>query len=293
MKHLILGGTGTVGGAVVRELMERGEAVKVLTRSPEKARALPEGAESVVGDLRDPGSYHRVFSDFDTLFLLNAVIDTELQEGLAAVNEARRAGAARIVYLSVHDAEKGPHVPHIASKLAIEEAIRRSGIPYTIVRPNNFYQNDYWFREVILEHGIYPQPIGDVGISRVDVRDIAEAAANALTRTGFENRSFALVGPEPLTGADCARAYSEVFGREVRYGGNDLQAWARESGKMLPAWMVYDLALMYALFQDRGLHATAEQIAETERIVGHLPRTFGDFVQETATVWTRVAAGVG
>lgn len=292
MKHLILGGTGTVGGAVVRELMERGEAVKVLTRSPEKARALPEGAEPVVGDLRDPGCYHRVFSDFDTLFLLNAVIDTELQEGLAAVNEARRAGAARIVYLSVHDVEKGPHVPHFASKLAIEEAIRRSGISYTILRPNNFYQNDYWFQETILEHGIYPQPIGDVGISRVDVRDIAEAAANALTRTGFENRSFALVGPEPLTGADCARAYGEVFGREVRYGGNDLQAWARESGKMLPAWMVYDLALMYALFQDRGLHATAEQIAETERIVGHLPRTFGDFVQETATVWTRQVATV-
>ena len=292
MKHLILGGTGTVGGAVARELMERGEAVKVLTRSPEKARALPEGAESVVGDLRDPGCYHRVFLDFDTLFLLNAVTDTELQEGLAAVNEARRAGAARIVYLSVHDAEKGPHVPHFAAKLAIEEAIRRSGISYTILRPNNFYQNDHWYQDVIMEHAIYPQPIGDVGIARVDVRDIAEAAANALTRTGFENRSFALVGADPLTGAECARAYGEVFGREVRYGGNDLQAWARESGKMLPAWMVYDLALMYALFQDRGLHATAEQIAETERIVGHLPRTFGDFVQETATIWTRQVATV-
>ncbi|HEX8360625.1 MAG TPA: NmrA family NAD(P)-binding protein [Longimicrobium sp.] len=292
MQHLILGGTGTVGGAVARELLARGESVRILTRAPEKARALPEGAEPVVGDLRDPGSYHRVFSGFDTLFLVNAISDTELQEGLAAVNEARRAGAARIVYLSVHDAEKGPHIPHFASKLAIEEAIRRSGIPYTILRPNNFYQNDYWFRDAIVDHGIYPQPIGDVGISRVDVRDIAEAGANALTRSGFENRSFALVGPEPLTGVECARAYNEVFGREVRYAGNDLQAWAREAGKTLPAWMVYDFALMYALFQDRGLHASAEQIAETERIVGHLPRAFGDFVQETANVWSRVAVGV-
>jgi len=238
MQHLILGGTGTVGGAVARELLARGESVRILTRAPEKARALPEGAEAVVGDLRDPGSYHRVFSGFDTLFLVNAITDTELQEGLAAVNEARR------------------------------------------------------FRDAIVDHGVYPQPIGDAGISRVDVRDIAEAGANALTRSGFENRSFALVGPEPLTGVECARAYSEVFGREVRYAGNDLQAWAREAGKTLPAWMVYDFALMYALFQDRGLHATAEQIAETERIVGHLPRAFGDFVQETANVWARVAVGV-
>ncbi len=292
MMHLILGGTGTVGGAVVRELMSRNESVRVLTRSPEKVRALPYGAEAVVGDLRDPGGYHRVFSGFDTLFLINAVSETELQEGLAAVNEARRAGAARIVYVSAHDAEKGPHVPHLASKLAIEEAIRRSGVPYTILRPNNFYQNDYWFRAAIQRHGVYPQPIGDVGLSRVDVRDIAEAAANALTRSGFENRAFALVGPEPLTGADCARAYSEVFGREVRYAGNDLQAWAREATLMLPPWMVYDFALMYALFQERGLHATAEQVAETERIVGHLPRTFGDFVQETEAMWAREAAVV-
>jgi uncharacterized protein YbjT (DUF2867 family) len=292
MKHLILGGTGTVGGAVARELLGRGEEVRILTRAPEKARALPPGATALVGDLRDPDCYHRVFAHFDTLFLVNAVTDTELQEGLAAVNEARRAGAARIVYLSIHDAEKGPHVPHFASKLAIEEAIRRSGVAYTILRPNNFYQNDYWYRQAIQEYGVYPQPIGDVGLSRVDVRDIAEAGANALTRSGFENRSFALVGPEPLTGAECARAYGEVFGREVRYGGNDLQAWAREAGKMLPAWMVYDLALMYALFQERGLRATAEQIAETERIIDRLPRTFGDFVQETATVWTAEPAGV-
>jgi uncharacterized protein YbjT (DUF2867 family) len=293
MQHLILGGTGTVGGAVARELLARGESVRILTRTPEKASALPEGATPVVGDLRDPGCYHRVFSGFDTLFLLNGVSETELQEGLAGVNEARRAGAARIVYLSVHDAEKGPHIPHFASKLAVEEAIRRSGVPYTILRPNNFYQNDYWFRDAIVRHGVYPQPIGDVGISRVDVRDIAEAGANALTRSGFENRCFTLVGPEPLTGTECARAYSEVFGREVRYAGNDLQAWAREAGKMLPPWMVYDFALMYALFQERGLHASAEQIAETERIVGHLPRAFGDFVQETANVWTQVAVGVG
>jgi len=290
MMHLIVGGTGTVGGAVVRELMARNEEVRVLTRSRERAAALPYGVGAVVGDLREPGGYHRVFSGFDTLFLANAVSDTELQEGLAAVNEARRAGAARIVYLSVHDAEKGPHVPHFASKLAIEEAIRRSGVPYTILRPNNFYQNDHGFREAIQRHGVYPQPIGGVGISRVDVRDIAEAAANALTRSGFENRAFALVGPEPLTGTDCARAYAEVFGREVRYAGDDLQAWAREACGTLPGWMVYDLALMYALFQERGLHATAEQIAETERIVGHLPRTFGDFVQETGAIWSREAA---
>ena len=282
MSHLILGGTGTVGSAVVERLLARGEKVRVLTRSAERAASLPPGAEAVIGDLQEPSTYDKVFVGVDALFLLNGVVTTELQEGLAALNEAQRAGAKRIVYLSVHDAEKAPHVPHFASKVAIERAIAASGVPYTILRPNNFYQNDLWFRDPIVQHGVYPQPIGDVGISRVDVRDIADAAVQALTRPGYENRTYALVGPEALTGVQTAEAYARALGRDVRYAGNDLRAWGEQARQMLPAWMVYDFGLMYALFQSAGLRATAAQLAETTAIVGHAPRRFADFASEAA-----------
>src|SRR5215213_906428 len=88
VSHLILGGTGTVGSAVVRGLLARGEEVRVLTRSAERAAALPQGAQAVIGDLADPATYEQAFAGTDRLFLLNAVVNTELQEGLAAVNEA-------------------------------------------------------------------------------------------------------------------------------------------------------------------------------------------------------------
>lgn len=286
MKHLILGGTGTVGGAVVRALLARGEAARVLTRSEESARALPAGAEGVVGDLNDPDCYERVFADFDALFLLNAVSSTELQEGLAAVNEARRAGAGRIVYLSVQNAEGAPHVPHFASKTAIETAIRASGVPFTILRPNNFYQNDYWFRTPVVEYGVYPQPLGAAGTSRVDVRDIAEVAVRVLTEPGFDGRTITLAGPRALTGEDCARDYAAALGREVRYAGDDLDAWAAQARQMLPGWMVYDFRLMYAHFQRHGLVATSAELAEMEALLGRPPRDFADFARETAAQWT-------
>jgi uncharacterized protein YbjT (DUF2867 family) len=285
VSHLILGGTGTVGSAVVRGLLARGEEVRVLTRSPERAAALPEGAQAVIGDLADPATYEQAFAGTDRLFLLNAVVNTELQEGLAAVNEAKRVGASRIVYLSVQDVDAGPHVPHFASKLAIENALHASGIPSTILRPNNFYQNDLWYRDVIMQYGIYPQPIGDVGLSRVDVRDIAEAAVNALTQDGHEGKTYTLAGPEALTGETTAAAYARAAGREVRYGGNDLAEWSRQALQMLPGWMVYDFALMYALFQSRGLRATDAQLDETVAVVGHAPRSFDDFAAETVAGW--------
>jgi hypothetical protein len=55
----------------------------------------------------------------------------------------------------------------------IENALKQSDLTYTTLRPNNFYQNDHWFREAIQSHGVYPQPMGDVGLSRVDTRDVS------------------------------------------------------------------------------------------------------------------------
>lgn len=287
MKHLVLGGTGTIGSDVVRGLLNKGEIVRVLTRSEEKANRLPRGVTAVVGDLLSPATYPSVFKDFDHLFLLNAVTLTELHEGLAALNEAIKAGVKKIVYISVQDVEKGPAIPHFASKIAIEHAIKQSGIPYTILRPNNFYQNDYWFKDAILEYGIYPQPIGDAGLSRVDTRDIAEAAVNALTGPDHENKTYTLAGPDPLTGQECADIYSRELGREVQYAGDNLEEWQKQALNMLPDWMVYDFKLMYAVFQKKGLVANGQQLKETVSIVGNPPRSFPDFARETVEYWTR------
>lgn len=286
MRHLVLGGTGTVGSAVVGRLLEEGEEVRVPTRSEERAESLPDGVVGVVGDLREPDTYPDVFRDFDRVFLLNAVSISELHEGLAALAEVRRARAGRIVYLSVHDAEKGAHVPHFASKLAIERALAGSGIPHTVLRPNNFFQNDLWSRDALVEHGVYPQPIGGEGISRVDVRDIADAAVRALTRPGHLGRTYALVGPEPLTGEHCARVWADALGRDVHYAGDDLDAWSEQARETLPDWMVYDFRLMYRTFQEEGLAATPAQLDETREILGREPRSFRDFAEEVAGSWT-------
>ena len=285
MRHLVLGGTGTVGSIVVRGLLERGETVRVLTRSADRAKDLPKGAEAVLGDLTDPGTYEKVFSGYDNLFLLTANGPTDLMEGLAAVNEAKRTKAKRVVHLSIHDVEKCPEAPHFASKIAIEQALKALGVPHTILRPNNFYQNDHWFKDAILQYGVYPQPIGNVGISRVDTRDIGEAAVRALTEDGHLGKTYALVGPDAVTGNSCAAEFAKALGKPVAYGGDDLAAWAKSMAPYMPAWAVYDYALMYAMFQAKGLKATPAQLGETRTILGREPRTFSDFVKETTAAW--------
>jgi uncharacterized protein YbjT (DUF2867 family) len=285
MNVLVTGGTGTVGSQVVRELISRGAGVSVLTRDAANTTKLPKGVKPVEGNLLEPATVRRAFADVDGVFLLNPVSQTEVSEGLMAVMGMRQARLKRLVYLSVQHADRAAWLPHFGSKVGVEAGIRRSGISFTILRPNNFFQNDYWFKDALLQYGVYPQPLGDVGVSRVDVRDIAEAAAVALTSSGHEGESYDLVGPEAHTGASTARAWSEALGKPIQYAGNDLDAWEKQSLQYLPDWMVFDFRMMYEHFQQEGLKATPETLERQTKLIGHPPRSFAAFTAETAAAW--------
>jgi uncharacterized protein YbjT (DUF2867 family) len=285
MTILVTGGTGGVGSQVVRELTSRGATVQVLTRDPAKLKALPAGVTGVQGNLAEPATVRRIFDGVDAVFLINVVSPTESHEGLLPVCAMRHSKVKRLVYLSVHQADAAAWLPHFGAKVGIEEAVRRSGIPFTIVRPNNFYQNDYWLKEPLLKAGVYAQPIGSVGLSRVDVRDIAEAAAIALTTSGHEGECYDLVGPEEHTGESTAAVWARALGRPVVYGGNDLDAWEKQSLQYMPDWMAYDFRSMYEFFQEKGLKATPAGIEKLTRMLGHAPRSFGAFAAETAAAW--------
>jgi len=285
MNVLVVGGTGTVGSLVAQELLARRERPRVLTRHAEKILSLPTNVMGVVGDTGKPETLTPLLQGVEAVVLITALSPREADEGRAVVEAARRAGVRRLVFLSVHDVEKCPEAPHFRSKVAIQEAIEASGLAWTTVRPNNFFQNDHWLRQPLMEHGVYPAPIGEVGLSRVDVRDIAEAIAIAATESGHEGRRYPLVGPDVLDGPGTAAVWSRHLGREVRYGGNDLQAWAVHSRALMPDWMVEDLRIMYAFFQEKGLRASDADLREQARILPHPPRRFEDFVRETAAAW--------
>jgi uncharacterized protein YbjT (DUF2867 family) len=287
VKILVTGGTGTVGSEVVKELVKRKADFSVLTRDAKKP--LPAGVKAVEGNLLDVGSVRQVFTGVDAVFLLNPVSQTETSEALMAVTAMRNAGVKRVVYVSVHHVDGAPWLPHFGSKIGVEAAIKKSGMEYTILRPNNFYQNDYWFKDVLQRYSVYPQPIGSTGISRVDTRDIGEAAAIALTESGHAGETYDLVGPDVVTGESTAKTWASVLGKPITYGGDDLDAWEAVQVNYLPHWMVFDFREMYAYFQQQGLKASAEAIDRQTRLLGHAPRSFQAFAAETAAAWSAKA----
>lgn len=286
MNILVLGATGTVGSNVVRELVARKQQVRVLTRDPKKAQGLGPNVEIMQGDITDPVTLGRLYDGIDGAFLLNPVSVSEASEGLFAVTAARIARLKRLVYMSVQDLDKAPWLPHFGGKIGVEAGVKASGAAWTILRPNNFYQNDAWFKDVLLQHGVYPQPLGSAGVSRVDVRDIAEAAAIALTEEGHAGKTWNLVGPRAVTGPETAAVWAQTLGKPITYAGDDLEAWEKQQLQWLPAWMVYDFKHMYAHFQEKGLIGTEEDVATLTKVLGHAPRAFEAYATETAAEWT-------
>jgi uncharacterized protein YbjT (DUF2867 family) len=290
MNVLVVGGTGTVGREVTRQLLERGAQVRVMSRSADRSK-LQLPVEAVQGDLEKPSTLESPFAGVDAVFLLNALSRSETTQGLAAVEATRKGGVGKIVYMSVLMPPGSEIIPHFASKIPVEQAVRESGLTWTILRPNNFYQNDLGLRDAIAGYGVYPQPIGDRGVTRIDVRDIADAAVNALCDAGHQGVTYPLNGPRAWTGEDTARVYTENLGRTVRYGGNDLDAWGKQVSAFLPEWLVLDLQIMYRFFQERGFQATPEELEMQRRLLGHDPRAFETFAWEVAPQWGSTAVG--
>ena len=285
MKILAIGGTGNVGSEVVKELKKRNADVRILVRK--KGTASPEGVEVAVGDLLDPVSVQQALHGVDKLYLLNAVTPDELTQGLIAYDLAKRLKLKHIVYHSVFRVEHFKDVPHFASKLAIESAIHEFDVPFTIIRPNYFMQNDASLKEPLTKAGIYPMPLGPVGISAVDIRDIAEVAAIALTSERHYGKTYNLNGPEVLSGPKLASVWSGLLGKEVSYSGDDMDAFEQQMRKGAPSWSAFDIRMMFQGYLERGFIADAGDIETLTELLGHTPRRYQDFARETVLNWQK------
>jgi uncharacterized protein YbjT (DUF2867 family) len=287
MKILVTGGTGRVGSEVVKELQKRKADVRLLVRK--NGAPMPTGVEAAIGDLLDPVSVEKAMDGVDKLYLLNAVLPDELTQGLIAYDLAKKLKLRHVVYHSVFRVEHFKDVPHFAPKLAIESALREFDIPFTIIRPNYFIQNDATLKDALTKTGIYPMPLGQVGISAVDIRDIAEAAAIALTSDGHFGKTYNLNGPEVLSGPKVASIWSGLLGKEIRYAGDDMDAFEEQMRKRAPSWSAFDIRMMFEGYLERGFIAEDGDLETLTELLGHTPRRYEDFAKETFVQWQELS----
>jgi uncharacterized protein YbjT (DUF2867 family) len=287
---LVSGATGQQGGAVARSLLGRGFGVRGLTRDPEKpeARVIADlGAEVVSGDLEDRSSIERVLEGVHGVFSVQQFwesgLEGEVRQGVLLADAAKAAGVDHYVYSSVGSAHRETGIPHFESKWEVEEHVRASGVPYTVLRPVFFMQNWEFMREPILA-GTLPQPLDpDKPFQMVDVVDIGVFAAMA-----FENpetwigREVDLAGDE-LTMPEIAGTFSRVIGRDVDYFQVPWEGFEEQMGE--------EYAVMYRWFNDHGYEADIAGLREEHPGLVSLEQYLRAHGWETAEVPSAARSG--
>jgi uncharacterized protein YbjT (DUF2867 family) len=224
---LVTGAAGKTGRAVIRALVERGQAVRALVRREQDVGA----QETVVASMADEAVFVRAARGVDAIYHIcpNASPD-EIAFGRNAIAAARAAGVARFAYHSVLHPQIEA-MPHHWHKMRVEELLFASGLDVTILQPTAYMQNllANW---PAIRQGVHrtPYPVTS-RISLVDLGDVAEVAARVLTGGGHSAATYELVGTPPLSQGEVADVLSEALDRPVRAESESIEQWrARAAG---------------------------------------------------------------
>ncbi|MCF2492909.1 SDR family oxidoreductase [Dyadobacter chenhuakuii] len=284
-KLLVTGATGTIGKELCKILSAKGVPYKAMVRSVARAQNMDDlaGAELVTGDFNDSESLKSALTGVERAFLLTNSSEQAEQQQIRFVDIAQEAGVKHIVKLSQWAADAESPVRFLRYHAAVEAHIHKSGMLYTFLRPNLFMQGLLGFRDSIRFQGQFYGAIGDAKISIVDVRDIAAAAAAALTDPRHENQVYALTGPEALSHHELADTLSAVLGYSVTF--IDLTSEMLEEMLLkvgFPTWQAEGLVEDYAHYKKGEASEVAPGIMDA---TGTAPRTFSDFAKDHAALF--------
>lgn len=223
--HIILGGTGHVGSALVETLLSRGEPVTVVTRNAAHAESLRrKGAEVAEADVLDTPALHRVLRSGRRAFLLNPTADTagdaDVQERrtIAAILAALEgSGLEKVVAESTAGAQPGTYIGDLGTLYALEQGLAAQRIPATIQRAAYYMSNWDAQLDTARQDGRFTSFFpADFALPMVAPRDLGETAADLLLEPVDRTGVRYVEGPQRCTPQDVAEAMAAVLGRPVQ-----------------------------------------------------------------------------
>jgi uncharacterized protein YbjT (DUF2867 family) len=272
---VVTGATGKQGGAVVKRLLERGHAVRAITRKTDspKAKELANAGVTVVrASLDDTAALTKAFEGATSFFAMTTPFEggtrAETRSGIAAADAAKAAGV-HLVFTSVGSANQQTGIPHFDSKGEVEEHIAKIGVRASILGPAYFMENLYFGKEQLAK-GIYAAPLPPARpLAQVAVDDIGAVAVRLLEDpVRFAGKRFDVAGDE-LSGNDLCAILSRITGRPFHYFQVPMDVIRQRMGE--------DGAKMYEWFERVGF--TVDRAA--------LRREFPDVVFHDFESWAK------
>jgi uncharacterized protein YbjT (DUF2867 family) len=269
---LVVGGTGKTGRRVAERLEARGFPVRIGSRSADPAF-----------DWEEPDTWTAAVSDIASAYIAyspDLAVPGAADKVRAFAEVARKNGVRRLVLLSGRGED---------GAVLGEQAVRESGVEWTILRCSWFNQNfsEGAFLEPV-QAGEVALPADSVREPFLDVTDIVDVAEQALTSDRHVGQLYALTGPRLLTFAEAVGEIARASGREVRYAPVPMDRYeALLAEHQVPADFVWLIKYLFTEVLD-GRNASLTD--GVQRALGRPPGDFADYAREAAAsgVWSVV-----
>lgn len=280
---LVTGATGTVGGDVLRGLLELGLPVRAAVTDPARAaNTLPAGSNPVRFDFTNPSSFPAALEGVTRVFLMRPPAMSDAKAFAPFLRAIQSCGIGQVVFLSLLGAQGNPVVPHRKLELEIE----RLGIPHVFLRPSFFMQNlsGAHLRDILERDEIFI-PAGGGCTSFIDARDIAAVAVCALSLPHIVNGGLDLTGAEALSYDQVAEIFTEVLGRKITYSDPAPPKFGLEMQRrgIKPEFV----NVMILIYNTCRFGLAARVTDDVARILGREPKSIRDFVTDFYGVFTK------
>ncbi len=281
---LITGASGHVGGRTAAILAGHGRRLRLFVRDPARAPQLP-GAETACGEYADVESLDRAFAGIETALIVSGYAQPGARARLHgnAIDAARRAGVAHLVYLSFQGAAPDSRFPMSRDHHLTELLLEKSGIPYAALRDNLYLDI---LPDMFGSDGVVRGPAADGAAAFVSREDVARVASAALSRPDVVRGAVDVTGPEALSFADAARLLSAMTGRELRYEAESVEAgraWRAALGA--PSWEVDTWLGSYEAVAAGELLAASDTV---KRFTGRDPDSLEGYFARNAHLLARL-----
>jgi uncharacterized protein YbjT (DUF2867 family) len=280
---VITGATGNVGRSLTASLVSAGHVVTAVARGTSADLPSGTGIIPVAADLTDPSAVQSVAANMagaKALFLLVPGVGAGV-DAPALLEMAATAGVQRVVLLSSQAVGTRPGAAAYAPMAAIEDAIVRSRLEWTILRAGGLASNAFAWVPTLRTRQMVFAPYGDVALPAVDPLDIADVAAVALTGDGHLGRTYVLTGPEATT----PRQRTEMIARVIQQDIAFIQVSPDDAREQMLQFMPAPVADATLAILGHPTPEEARVSPDVEKLLGRPARSFADWAQRNVSAF--------
>lgn len=233
LKVLLAGATGYLGRFIANELVEQAYPNRLIVRNSAKAGFNSDKLEVIQANVTDANSLNGCCDDIDVVISTIGItkqkdgltyMDVDYNANLNLLNEAKKAGVKKFIYVSALNADKLTHLKMCEAKEKFVNALQNSGIDHCIIRPNGFFSDMLEFLKMAKKGTVNLFGDGNFKMNPIHGADLAKVCVDAIVS---EDKEIEVGGPEVLTHNEIAEIAFNVLNKEpkIRY----MPEWMRKA----------------------------------------------------------------